>query len=941
MKKTFRFLFAAVAILSAASCAKELLEPEMPVSGGKKTISFSLVDEATKTSLNSGKTVWAENDTILLSDGSKTMKLAIPAAGVGESTCDVAIDTGKIDLSKVLYAVYPVSAYKSISATGEINVTVPNVQSGLFEEANICVAKADDYKFYMKNATAVLQVQVADDVETLMLNGGQKDTLAGALAVTYTKADTALSVKVSSPLKSIKVTTGGLGDTYYVAVAPGNYAEFSMLALSLDGKSQKKSTTGKSLKINDIANLGKIGQYMAGSSLEGSGSEDDPFLLKDVADFTSLATFVNNGLTYEGMYFKVTDDVEGVNMPIGTYDQVHYPFMGVLDGNNKTITLDMGGEDSAENYLGLFGSVGAGAVIKDLTLAGSVKTTGRYVAGLAAIVHGGAAGVTIKNITNNATVKGGNFVAGVVAWSDTDTDHMLVYDNLVNNGSVTAVRTAGGVVGYAVRADVTNCTNTGAVESTEQVASAIYLGSSNVHMGPTGGGTYNETATGGVVAALQNGTIKSCTNNGTVKAFFKVGGIAGFTYWLNVTDCTNNGTVTGTGSFSYNVASQMGYGWGSVAGGIVGWHFAGGTVRNCVNNAAVNGQAGIGGIAGFVCSNTGNSSFPTIRECQNNAPITSTGAYVGGYTGKPGTGGIVGATTSCMRGSSDIVTNRYPQVFDCTNTGKISTDKVCAGGIVGWAFETLAYAWGTTIIIDKCVNEGDVDALYWAGGIMGYSFSRYCGTAHINNSINHGTIAGTRSDADNGVSVGGILGCSNSNSNTYATNKDEHYRITNCYNDGDVVYSTASFLKPYIGGILGYGNYKGYVVNCVNAGYVGPADHSELRMTDAEAGVTGVDQYLGGIVGRQNFSACYYCYYADDQGIPAVGLSGTAARADNITFDVDGLLGSTATQYGEECSTLLQALKAWVKGIAASAVKTYGSEMVDWKAGVDGVELDM
>lgn len=905
-------------MLTVASCAKELLEPA-ELSGETVTLTLNLGD-GTKTAYQNGKTVWKAGDKVLISDGKNKVEVAIPSEGAGLSGCAVTLPAESLSFDGNLYAVYPVSAFAS-AAGDVINVTIPNDQSGLFEEANVCVAKSTDGVFMLKNATAVMKIRVEDDVETVMISGSTTDTLAGKLAVTYTDAETPVTVKASSPVKSVKIAAGGLGDTYYAAVVPGKYEEISVLALTLDGKSQRKTTTNKTLKVNDMANLGVIGDELSGSSMEGTGTEDDPLLIKDLGDITTLATFVSNGMTYEGMYLKVVNDIEDITVPIGAYDQADFYFLGDFDGNNKTLTLALGGDECADDYVALFGDVGPGAHIHDLTLAGSVKSSGNDIAALIGCINAGA-GAVVENITNNATVTGGTTVGGIIAYGDSDKEYVLEVKNCTNNGAVTGVDQVGGIFAAGTKVGIDNCTNTGTVKSTSDQPSQIFGGANNAYFAAPGG-SY-KYATAGVLAWGQNCYVTNCQNSGSVTAFFKLGGILGAGNWTPVANCTNAGAIVGTGHFESKADSQMGCAKGSVAGGIVGWVHGGGNVTGCTNSAPITGLGSIGGIAGVVNGYNSTSSRPSIINCENTGDVTATGVYNGGVgANNPGTGGILGDADGYMRANrSELEYSQFVTVKNCKNTGAISSDQKNVGGILGKCFGTSNGFWGVHTMVDGCVNEGSVTGTFWIGGIVGYSLSRYATQCKITNCANHGTVLGTRSDRDSGVAIGGIIGAFGAISASYTTGKAQHLVAYNNYNDGEIVYSTTTFVNPYAGGIIGnvWGNST--VQNCYNSAYVGPVGYVNLP--------AGAAALIGGVAANQTGNYVRFCYSAEDcvpEGVGVVGTKGTAAADTNTTFDVDGLLGTTVTVNSVECSTLLQVLNAWING------KT---DYLTWVDGADG-----
>lgn len=926
MKKTFRFVFAAASMLAAASCAKDYVEsmPEAVSKADFVTFSVSVNDDATKTSLSEGKTVWAAGDSILFSDGSKSEKVAIPAEFAGMAYAEVDVDVTKINASDTIYAVYPPAAFKSAKA-GVVNLSVLNDQSGNFDEANICVAMAKDYHFAMSNAASIMKFTVPEGIETVVLAASAADTLAGNLAVSCLgETSDSPAIQASSPVKSIKVVTGGLDGTYYVAVIPGTYKEFSMTALTLEGKVQKKKAENKSLPLNAIVDLGLIGDDLSGNSMEGSGSEEDPFLVGDLADITTLATVVSNGLSYEGQYFKIISDITDVVLPVGTADS---PFHGLVDGQNHTITINMGGPESTESNLGLFGALGNGASVKNVKVAGSVSSTGGTVAGLAA----SASKATIEDCQSSVTVKvSGNVAGGLLGNADNTT--IL---NCQNSGSVTGKDNVAGIVASGSYCTVNNNVNSATITSLATACTGVYKNSTEQHS--TSLSSSYQYGTGGIAGWINNSSVNDCVNNGSVNGFFKVAGICGSTYWTPVTDCVNNGKVEATGSGQDNAGSQNGFCFGSCVGGIVGWLYTQGHVTNCKNTGEIVGRGGQGGIVGLAAAGNNVSSFPNITGCENTGAIKSNNVYHGGGNAtyayfNAGTGGIVGIVAG-SRTKATPVTVVYPSVINCTNKGDVSSSGKSVGGIVG-----LARSGNKTNAkcgyISGCVNEGSVTGTYWVGGLIGTAVAQYAGYTQVVNCENHGTVTGNNQNESLGAGIGGLVGvCAYSPYASWLTTQN-HLALFNSYNDGDVLY-TSNIEKPYAGGVIGNVGVKIDVQNCYNSGNVGPADSS----SPAE----GAEKYLGGVAGYQSASYIKFCYYSDScvpsteaeepVVITAVGTQGAGAAATVVSYDAEQILESPVTANNISCTTLLQVLNEWQNYYVSQKLFS------NWASGTNGPVL--
>jgi len=178
----------------------------------------------------------------------------------------------------------------------------------------------------------------------------------------------------------------------------------------------------------------------AAGKFEGSGEADDPFLINTKEDLLLLADNVNNeGLTYEGCYFEITNDIDlqGVDFtPIGIYGSGDY-FYGILDGNGYTIknlTINIPSDNN-----GLFGMLG-GTVVNLKIDGGSI--TGACCGIIASHATDSSALIVnckTSNITVNATRAGGiadNFIGSI---------KNCVSENCELNGT----KNVGGIVSHA------------------------------------------------------------------------------------------------------------------------------------------------------------------------------------------------------------------------------------------------------------------------------------------------------------------------------------------------------------------------------------------------------------------------------------------------------------------------------------------------------------
>lgn len=909
MKKIYLLLIAVAGVLTAASCAKELVDDSAQVNPGEVTTLTLSFDKTAKTALIDGKTTWLAGDVIRIynASGKYYQDVTVPDEDTGKADIEVEV---KMSDSKY-FAIYPVDAANGIDS-GKPSIKISGNPDGRFASANISAAETpvNGTELRMRNVTAVLAIDVESNNTVEMVQVNAQNAMTGTYSVDLSGESPVLTAK--SATKSATIATGAVDGTYYIAVAPGTYAEdFSVTALKGNGGYQTlTSTKSNEVAVNTILKLGKIGDNLT-SGLPGEGTESNPYKISNLGAWTAFSASVNLGNSYEGKYISLETDIEEpVKTPVGYYiaADVQSPFAGFFSGNNHTVTIDLDSENcKSANYVALFGVVDAGAVVKDMNVKGTVVSTGNYAGGLVAYTRGTTDNpVEITNCSSNVSITStGNYVAGISGYATNAT-----ISGCRNTGAVVGINNVAGIVGRAAYATVKSCVNSAPVESKATAATLIYYSYNNKSQ--SGGSGSYDCATGGIAGFANNSSVEDSSNSADVSAFFKAGGVVGATYWTPVTRCRNSGNVSGSGDVTVNIASQTGLGFGSVVGGIVGWLYTQGHITDCHNTGKITGKGGLGGIVGYANSTSNASSVPNISKCSNTGDVVATGSLIGGTDKQlsPAVGGICGTALSWG--------TKSPTILECTNSGKVITDGVNAGGVVGRLHSGTTNA---TMTVKNSSNSGNVEAKYWAGGICGVSFSIFKATHSIFNCSNTGSVTGTRTD-DSGECAGGILGANGVKQTSY----QNITTLTNCYNHGDVLYRTVDHLKPYTGGIAGRMVSAAGVKNCYNTGFVGP----EGKVTPA----VGATARLGALAGSLEVAnGIDFSYYKEGVCDNVIGTSSSASTGTTVSsFNDTFTFGSIVTVNGSDCETLLEALNAWV-----GTSTTYYL----WKAGAKGPEFDI
>ncbi len=256
-----------------------------------------------------------------------------------------------------------------------------------------------------------------------------------------------------------------------------------------------------------------LGRPILQSNREGgSGTPESPYEIPDLATLERARDLINDNTTaatYRGASYVLTADIDMLGKygegegkdswtPIGSFSNA---FTGTFDGQGHSI---MGlyvyvSEIIYNHYQGLFGYVGSGGRVQNLTISGNVS-----------------------GAPNSS-------VGGVVGYNDGGT-----IENCKFEGSIRGTTNcfAGGVVGQNNGGTVKNCSNTGTVSGTD-------------------------TSAGGVVGENYGGTVTNCHNNtGTVSGDDNpAGGVVGENSGT-VENCSNTGKVSGTGGIRAPAGGQ-------------------------------------------------------------------------------------------------------------------------------------------------------------------------------------------------------------------------------------------------------------------------------------------------------------------------------------------------------------------------------------------------
>lgn len=568
----------------------------------------------------------------------------------------------------------------------------------------------------------------------------------------------------------------------------------------------------------------------------------------------------------------------------------------------------------SKKYVYVGGIAGrARSTISDATNAGQINVTNLtctrfYLGGIAGTntvaLGSGCANLADGDITvSGLTVNEYYYIGGVVGLNSAAVTGNNAGDVVVTNGSTSAKSLfLGGVVGRG-EANISSCTNTGAVSNGCPVTTA---------------GSYLQV--GGLVGYNDgDSAISNCTNAGNVTnsgnsaGYLYVGGITSESD-ANISSCVNSGAVSNSGEATTQKTSDKIY--HLEVGGIAG-HNAGITLTSCSNSGAVS-NTGDSGAGIFIAGVSGHSNAGTFVTCSNSGAISNSGfpydsnmafdvciaglvGYLEGVNTLTGTssaynqnsgsvtesstsgyvalGGVVGAN---FGSGTDMAYVRNLETGDLYYTGN-TRYRSYIGGVIGGcgAICTMDYASNagdinfSNITVNK--NSNGNDGQVFVGGVIGgfYNIKNVEGTfQYLTNSgkINspENSMLSASSSVSNWSYIGGIAGVGDSFS--------KHF--LNCGNSGEIyVYNK---LKTRLGGVLGY----------TNVNPTGSWCHENIRYYRQSGSNPEGLSNVGGVVGYLNLSTISNLSYEGT-------LNSRGSNGGCYTGGIIGLVGTSGCGEGK------------------------------------------
>ena len=394
-------------------------------------------------------------------------------------------------------------------------------------------------------------------------------------------------------MKKCEYTENGNAITCWEANVVPDY-EITKLMANDDGKERTLSSG-----ITPVA--GKFYNITLNKDLGYTEVSEGNYTVDNEKGLKNLAKLVNEQWNL-GINITLTADIDlsGIDWtPIGI--DYNHQYTGTFNGGGHTITgLTVTGSDQ---YVGLFGHIGSGGKVMNVTLK-DVKIATTNSDGYAGGVAGDSFGGNIENCSVSGSVSGTTFAGGVVGsqWG----------------GSITGCNSSATVKGVIFAGGIAGETNSGA-----SLTGCYATGDVTVENDGT-----NNSHAGGVVGYNGGGTLTACYATGSV-----TGSGSGTIYVGGVTGSNNLGILTACYHAKRTVSGPDG-----TTGGVAGRNFKGSMFGGGIITACYWGDNGQTQGIGEDQVGTGGTTQVTDGNWQNaaNAMNAALNAESWRYTFEPG-----------------------------------------------------------------------------------------------------------------------------------------------------------------------------------------------------------------------------------------------------------------------------------------------------------------
>lgn len=349
-----------------------------------------------------------------------------------------------------------------------------------------------------------------------------------------------------------------------------------------------------------------------------------------IEEITTIQQLKNiaNGLNGHYKLMSNLDISESEWIPLGTKSS---PFTGKFDGNGYEISgLTISTQSEFEGLFGYSTGEIVNARLTEVDITVPAINQDSYIGGIVGYNKGVIANVNIFGfiVTSNHSSSYTSYTAGIAGFNDENGSITAS----TNNASVSGIDYVAGIVSYN-NGSLNNLTNKGQIDSNVYAAGIAAWSKNGMSDCINEGAITSRSYTAGIVATISktsSATISKCKNIGAISTQSCAGGIIGYhtssSLYITIECCVNKGNIISSTnndylgglagyiystyiSNSYSVSNVTG---GEYVGGIIGYGWNG-SISNCYTAGILQTKSRVGGIGGIYKS--------TFSQCYTDVSI--------------------------------------------------------------------------------------------------------------------------------------------------------------------------------------------------------------------------------------------------------------------------------------------------------------------------------
>lgn len=340
--------------------------------------------------------------------------------------------------------IFTMNGGQILSSDGAVRVA--SSSSSTYSNVSASFVMNDGYIDAAWDGVFIQQSDAIYDELSFTMNGGTVESVLYPVRVYGPKAEGYVNDK-----DCMDIAFNG-GEVSYTGSAPQNWIIEGVLVAGGGSSVETITESGSIVATKEFAQANALPEGYEwkdnGDGTFGVVEKTTTYEIDSFDEFLAFRAAVNGGNSFEDMTVRLNVDLDFYELDwTENIGNAEHPFEGIFDGQGKSIkNLYFGSRQGvARDYLGLFGVISGGAVIKNVVLENLYFVPGGGGQYVGTVVAYASNGVTIEgNVVNQFKVEGTEYVGGLVGYASND---VVIVGNTVQDLTVQGTSSVGAIAG--------------------------------------------------------------------------------------------------------------------------------------------------------------------------------------------------------------------------------------------------------------------------------------------------------------------------------------------------------------------------------------------------------------------------------------------------------------------------------------------------------------